>query len=174
MCRQNRHNTCGISEVKCALVGVCLVGIVSLSCAVFLQISPAYISIGISSSCSVTPTSSSPYFCLTSSYHFSLSLSLPANSPVCLACWKSKRCVSLVCCVSATFQLASIPASGCVEDKMELIPPGYCYLCFPPCHTPTVVYLHTYSQIVPHEHTPGKCQGTGSQHYRCTAKIDAA
>ena len=49
--------------------------------------------------------------------------------------------------VSATFQLACIPASGCVEDKMELIPPGYCYLCFlPVAHQQSYTFTHTHKE----------------------------
>lgn len=85
-----------------------------------------------------------------STYHFGLShqwfsLSLPhspaANSLVCCACWKGER---MFHCVSGTFQLACIPASGCVADKIEPIPPSYCYLCFlPVTHKQSCTCAHT-------------------------------
>lgn len=46
---------------------------------------------------------------------------------------------------SGTFQLACIPASGCVTDKMEQIPPGHCYLCFP-------AVTHKQAYTFPHVH----------------------
>lgn len=51
--------------------------------------------------------------------------------------------------VSGTFQLACIPASGCVRDKMEQIPPGYCYLCFPAVTHKQAYTFPTHAQ--PHE-----------------------
>ena len=131
-----------------------------MSSAVFLH---PPIAISISSSCSVTPPSTSSSFCLVFTVSFR---SLPSNfffpvSPRLYSCQFScppcslerQACVSPVYRVSGTFQLACIPASGCVGDKMELIPPGYCYLCFPPVtHKQTYTFTHTH-KTQPHEHT---------------------
>lgn len=52
---------------------------------------------------------------------------------------------------SGTFQLACIPASGCVRDKMEQIPPGYCYLCFPAVtHKQAYTFPHMHSHMSLH------------------------
>lgn len=56
--------------------------------------------------------------------------------------------VSAVYSVSGTFQLARTPASGCVGDKMEQIPPGYCYLCFPAVtHKQSYTFTHVHSHM---------------------------
>ncbi len=152
-------------EVNCALVTVCLVDIVSLSSAVVPTIPPFVSNLNLYL---LFHHSSLHFFLLLSHFDcifyflflvspincffpcFSCSLS-GCQFLVCLACWKGKR-VSLVYSVSGTFQLACIPASGCVGDKMELIPPGYCYLCFPPV---THKQTYTFTHAQPHEHTLG-------------------
>lgn len=73
-----------------------------------------------------------------------------ANSPVFLTRWKGER-VFHQDTASGTFQLACIPASGCVRDKMEQIPPGYCYLCFPAVtHKQAYTFPHMHSHMSLH------------------------
>lgn len=152
--RQNRHNTRGASGVKPWLSYMlsCSYCIRKLFCIPY-NFPPASISISICSS-SVTPPSSSSVFCLRFCWIIPLSpinCSSPASlilsgcqsPPPPLPCRKRWACVSPVYCVSGTFQLACIPASGCVGDKMEPIPPGCCYLCFPPVtHKQTYTFKH--------------------------------
>lgn len=167
--RQNRHSTCGISEVNCALVTVCLGDIVSASSAVFPTISPClYLHLYLFL---LFCHSSLHFFFLLSHFHRIILVSLINCFSCSLSSCQFSRlphslegrvCVSPVYCVSGTFQLARILASGCVGDKMELIPPGYCYLRFPPVtHKQTYTFAHAPTQ--PHEaHIHGICQGTSS------------
>lgn len=93
-CRQNRHNSCGTSQVNCALVTVCLVDIASVSSAVGPVIFLPFLSPSLSPPLVLSLLPSTSCFCLIfSPYHFrglfhhlilpfpffflSLSLSLP-------------------------------------------------------------------------------------------------
>lgn len=85
----------------------------------------------------------SPINCFLLAFSYSLSCCQFSRLPRLLERW---ACVSQVYSMSGTFQLACIPASGCVGDKMEQIPPSYCYLCFPPV-THTHTNKHTSSHV---------------------------
>lgn len=148
--RQNRHGQAhGVSQASlsyqfCLLWSAC-------------NFPHSYLS-SISSSCSVYPAHTSSYL----SHFHRISSASPANCflhvPF-IFFWSCQSShfphsperwahVSPGYSVSGTFQLACIPASGSVTDKMEQIPPGYCYLCFPAVtHKQAYTFTHMHSHM---------------------------